>query len=450
MKPLFLMLLTILLTACDEGAPIKQDSRLYEILVKDKEKIRSSEGINLNDFRDADGEQTSNSKTIANCLYFNKITPDRTCSIAENPFIASSSVTPTKAQIMEKLIVSDQWMADNFAKVLDQAPAEMLTLFSSVTGIAIHRDIRPAYFWTATGGIYLDPIYLWETAEQLATVSQQQDFRIKEGGETLDYVSFTSYYKDGAPAWTSEADARDQQDVLYMMSALLFHELAHARDAYPVDAILEASSEEFTYQLADRVEDIGASVTKQLGRLFPLGSQVLKDLASIRYSGPNEELNITTDFFALSADDLAAEFVPDGANDDYSYYAREFDGMRNYYEDTAMLFEEAMLKIHFDIDKEYGFANIVGNQGDCSDYDVVMQITNRIFDDSVKNRASLVVNGLLPNNAYQAYFLQDIDRAPLQFCVPQSDSRSELSQSAAKPSTQNSETKPQLGARRWH
>ena len=102
------------------------------------------------------------------------------------------------------------------------------------------------------------------------------------------------------------------------------------------------------------------------------------------------------------------------------------------------------------LDKEYGFANIVGDQGDCSDYDVVMQITNRIFDDSVNKRASLVVNGLLPNNAYQEYFFQEIDRAPLQFCVTQTDNRSEQGDSTSESPRVDSENRPQLGARRWH
>jgi hypothetical protein len=85
-------------------------------------------------------------------------------------------------------------------------------------------------------------------------------------------------------------------------------------------------------------------------------------------------------------------FEPDGANDDYAY--------SSIYEDTAMLFEEVMMKHYFDVDREMAFTDKppVGEEEFCESYPVRWGFRHRSGDFLVKARAELVLQLLLDKN----------------------------------------------------
>ena len=71
--------------------------------------------------------------------------------------------------IMQRLVVSHDWMGQRFKEVLDILPAEILQLMSGVTAVVIDDDIRPSYYTNWTGAIYLDPANLWLTNDDSLT-----------------------------------------------------------------------------------------------------------------------------------------------------------------------------------------------------------------------------------------------------------------------------------------
>ena len=120
-------------------------------------------------------------------------------------------------------------------------------------------------------------------------------------------------------------------------------------------------------------------------------SDMMFHLANILYRGANAS---ATDR-AITATQVGEYFDPDSGNDDYNYYSQ--------YEDVAMLFEEAMMKLHFDLDRDVGFVHSTNSQF-CNDYIVGWGMRNRIGLERVKERAQWVVAQLLPHRDYSEFF----------------------------------------------
>ncbi|NRA41122.1 MAG: hypothetical protein HRU21_02305, partial [Pseudomonadales bacterium] len=352
----------------------------------------------------------------------------RLCSLEELNFIAADSNSPTVDEIMQRVVVSDPWMADNFRAALQLMPDDMRNLFASVTGVKIDRDIRPAFFTTGTGGIYLDPEYLWVTQEQRRSISDEPDFRAGFGSQ-LQFVSFARYVKDGQLAWRSGNTDRDLSDVVLSLSALLFHELAHARDAFPVSAINTAEPFQTPPQLAQTV----LTTTEIQGLTNPLTSVAMFNLAKVLFEGQSAEI------YAIAANNiLADEFERDGANDEYNYREYVVNNRSLFFEDTAMLFEEVMMKIHYDIDREIVFASSVSAPiVSCGDIEIFWSDVNRAFSPTVIDRAEFVVEQLLPDQDYTAVFDQPPRNAVNTFCQ---------SQQAVRPSSFNPLLQPEPSA----
>lgn len=387
-KYLLPLLAVLLLTGCDdddeERCPSDSDFSEFECVLK-------------KDFVDASGNSTALSQKIANCTILSS--NSSVCTLSQLGFIANTSTTPTKQQILDKLIVSDPWMASNFSTLLDAMPADMYNLFSSVTAIVIHSEIRPAFFWSATGAIYLDAEYLWLTEEQRKSISQKADYRSNYGSQ-LKFIPLYRYTKNGAYAFGTE-DSRTQTQALYSLSALLFHELAHARDFFPVVSILAASGTKTPNQInAD-----SGTTSQQLSLAQPLEDEVIEGLAGVLFYGdaasPAQK--------SLTALQVGTLFEVDGANDLYNYSARQ--------EDAAMLFEETMLKIHYNIDRELAFGTpLANNIESCDDLSFDWIDINRYADPLVIPRVKQVVDGLLPGHTHTAFLNAPVADGSFTWC----------------------------------
>lgn len=99
----------------------------------------------------------------------------------------------------------------------------------------------------------------------------------------------------------------------------------------------------------------------------------------------------------LSAEQVGLDFSVDGANDSYNYSSQ--------YEDTAMLFEEVMMKYHYNVDRELAFTDAPPATGaTCANYIVRWGVRNRIGNPLVKSRAQVIVQKLLGVSNTTAYF----------------------------------------------
>lgn len=332
-------------------------------------------------------------QVLVNCLM--PATNGSLCKLATLPFIGQHAIAPTKADILAHTIVSHPWMATRFSELLDQMPNDILLLFRGVTGVTIGADIRPSYYDPETGGIYLDPEDLWLNLAERNTVSKVPDFR-SDFGSDLKFAEFWRYVKDGDYAWSyypldGAVSTRSISDIVKPMASLLFHELAHANDFMPPALLSSVNSQNTVIEQSDAFGNNYISV--DLNNRSPLLSSVMKAIGQVLYRG----VTATSAQKQLTAGQVGQEFETDGASAGYAY--------SSMYEDTAMLFEEVMMKYHYNIDREQAFVDqpTVSNPS-CDMYVVRWGQRNRIGDPLVKSRAQIVVGQLLGRTDTSAYF----------------------------------------------
>lgn len=319
------------------------------------------------------------------------------CSLARLPLLGQEIASPTVDDIMDRLVISHDWMANNFEEILYSLPEEFLPLFKGLTAVVIDDDIRPAYYTTSTGAIYLDPAYLWTTVADKQTINPKEDYR--QGFD--DELAFRSlgYYTRGyeyAFRFGSLTDnsTRSIEDTTHLLARLLLHELAHANDFIPPDSYIGLDTNLTVNQTASALASQRPS--NVLNNTYPLQSQVLYDLAEVMYFGANASASLR----AVSAEEVGTAFEPDGASDHYAY--------SNQFEDAAMLFETALMKQFFDFDYDVSFIDVPEDESDCENYIVRWGQFNRVGDSEVKARAQYIIGEILPTLDTTMFF-QDLD-----------------------------------------
>ncbi|MCP5077029.1 MAG: hypothetical protein GY951_03120 [Psychromonas sp.] len=324
----------------------------------------------------------------------------RTCSVAELPFIAMSYPNPTIEDIMTRVVVSHDWMGERFEALLSLLPAETLTLLGSVTAVVISDNIRPSFYWTGSGAIYLDPASLWLSNEEKSTIDQTPDYR-NAYTSGLSYDFFHRFVKDGQAAYQYYSLTGDQErdidDILIPVASLLFHELAHANDFMPQDLMDSLILDNPLWSEINRFSNI--QLSRQLKQSYPISDRTLKSQAAILYLGQKA----TDEQKEQSAEYLGSLMEQEGANHLYAY--------SNQAEDVAMLFQATMLNYYYGIEMDGAF--VIQPEVDspnCSDYIVAWGQRNRIADPISKPRASFVAQQLLPNIDFTHFFNQ-IDEA---------------------------------------
>ena len=133
------------------------------------------------------------------CVYTNTLISS--CTLAKVPLLAaevnSSSATPSIASIMDRVVVSHQWMGDRFKEFLtdNDINHDIKKLLRATTAIVISYDIRPSFYWAATGAIYLDAENFWLTPQERDTINEAPDFRADFGND-LQFIIPWRYIKD--------------------------------------------------------------------------------------------------------------------------------------------------------------------------------------------------------------------------------------------------------------
>ncbi|MBL4910195.1 MAG: hypothetical protein JKX78_09335 [Alteromonadaceae bacterium] len=322
------------------------------------------------------------------CVYNNSLTSS--CTLGTLPLIAQQTSTPTVDDIMSRVVVSHQWMGDRFKEFLTQYDTnnDFKNLLRATTAIVISYDVRPSFYWAATGAIYLDANNFWLTPDERDTINEAPDYRAAFGND-LQFVMPWRYVinNDYASAYIASDSrvTRTGQDGLYRLSSLLFHELAHANDFLP-------STEWFSYNSNTRVLD--AACTNQqcsdvessiLANSYPLQSETMRQLAKVSFAGASA--NDTQKAFLPS--DISSFFSPDGATDYYN-----FSSLR---EDYAMLFEEVMMYTRYNIQRDVAVTNQpTGDVVYANDYIVNWGQRGRAGNNNIKPRANFVVQRVLP------------------------------------------------------
>ncbi len=379
-SPLFATLIFSVLTACSESGADGEavvDDDLYQV-VADTYAYRGD-----SPYADA----------LENCAKINS--SSLSCTPQELPPLGMQSSSPGIDDIMQRVLVSHDWMGERFETILGILPADIRLLMRSTTAVIIDADIRPSFYWRGTGAIYIDPAYLWVSQEEKATVSYEPDYRTGFGSE-LQFAVYTQFMDDGESAysWCSMGDddcQRELSDIELPLARLLYHELAHANDYLPFDEIASLDPQVSLY------DSLGYLEARRVNRLLhdssPLLSATIKALAEVRYRGGDA----TEMQKAITPETVGSEFHNDGSLSFYSYVTR--------LEDVAMLFEAAMMKQHYGFDFLIGVTNVPEQEEPaCDDYILGWGQRNRLATALVSPRAKLVAGAILPDVDWNTTF----------------------------------------------
>ncbi|MEO0436127.1 MAG: hypothetical protein AAF098_04400 [Pseudomonadota bacterium] len=310
------------------------------------------------------------------------------CTMLEFPLIGQETSQANVDQVMERVLVSHQWMADRFEELLQEMPPIILTMMGSLTSIVIGDTVRPAYFTSATNSMYLDADFIWLTSEERDTISRDPDFRV-EFQSNVAFSDLSRYVKDGNSVGrvaydTDENGDRTIAQLAPWTAALLFHELAHANDAIPSSAY--GSLNPFLAPFQQNVN----RVADTLVNTSPLLSPELFGVAEVLFFGatPTEAEG------SYSANDIGQFFAADRANALYSFSTP--------FEDLAMLVEEFMMAAYFNAYRDVAFTSLPTDPQECDDYVLAWGERNRVATPVVRKRLEVVLEELFPSINFEA------------------------------------------------
>ncbi len=324
-------------------------------------------------------------------------TTDEVCLLSDLPLLIEEGDSITVDDVMDRLLVSHEWMGVRFRQWLEIMPNDLLQLFSAVTTVVIDAEVRPSFYYPATSTIYLDAAYFWLTVEEKSVISTEEDYR-SEFSNDLAFISFSRHVLDSEYAWfnysLTDNEERGLADTYLNAARLLLHELLHANDFFPPSESPYLSQQQTIYDAYLALED--ERISTQLVADMPLESEVLADLAQVMFFGETATLQQQL----LTAAEVGEELESDNANDTYAY--------SNAREDAAMLFQEAMMKYLFDVDRDIAYIDVpVGDDLICDDYIVAWGQRGRIGDSEVKTRAQFVVEEVYLDQDFSLFF-QDL------------------------------------------
>jgi len=336
---------------------------------------------------------------LQGCVYSNQLA--NSCTLTTLPLIGQETAenASDKAAIMNRVLVSHDWMGKNFEAFLDNLDphSDFATLLQSVTAIVISYDVRPSFYWVATGAIYLDPEDLWLTAAERDTINEAADYR-SAFGQDLQFLVPWRYVKnnDYASIYRSPAlrQSRSLSELEPDLASLLYHELAHANDYFPrsIHSSLQGPTLVDDYNRRSANKALGSD---QLTNTLPLQSTEMQSLAEVNFLGDNA----TATERSYSPADVASFFSPDRANDFYNYSTSR--------EDAAMLFEEAMMSYRLGIQRDVAVTDkpaVISS----STVTVNWGQRGRIAEPAIQARAAMIIDYLMP----------ELDGAAIEAALP--------------------------------
>ncbi|WP_341501430.1 hypothetical protein [Gallaecimonas sp. GXIMD4217] len=322
---------------------------------------------------------------LRGCVYSNQITDSNACYLSKLPAIGMDTETPSVADIMDRVVVSHDWMGERFERFLTELDPndDFKNLLRATSAIVISHDVRPSFYWALTGAIYLDADNLWLTPTERDLINEQPDYRSNFGND-LQFIMPWRYVKqqgDGSydyafRYWDPAArQTRSFEELEADLGSLLYHELAHANDFMPKSKWQTVSMNQEFWRAAVNGQIVSEDLTAQ----DPLLSQNMKDLAKVSFHGETA----TAAQKGYTPNDVANFFAPDKANAYYSYSSTR--------EDLAMAFEELMMDMRYGIERDQAVTELAESR-----YRIAWGQRGRMGDADIKPRIQFAVDNLLP------------------------------------------------------
>jgi len=327
---------------------------------------------------------------LVGCVYSNEISFNDTCQFNELPLIAQDTTTPSIDDIMNRVVVSHHWMGENFRAFLENNDPnnDFKNLLRATTAIVISYDVRPSYYWVVTGAIHLDANYFWLTPNERDTINQAKDYRADFGSD-LGFAMPWRYVKDNDYTTTYISEntrvSRQPEDILFGLTALMYHELAHANDFFPASSWSNLHATDEILVAAQNIADTTGFKSDQLKNTLPLLGSEMFDLAQVRFHGV--EASATQKSY--QPNDITVFFSSETAPQFYNYSSIR--------EDYAMLFDGFMMKARYNISRDVAVSTLPKNTTET--YLVDWGQRGRIGEESIKPRVLYALTNILPEFA---------------------------------------------------
>jgi len=325
------------------------------------------------------------------CVYDAAQTDARLCPLSRLPLLAQETggALPTVEQVMARVLVSHDWMGRNFETLLRQhdGRGDFRRMLMSTTAIVIGAQVRPSFYFAATGAIYLDADNFWLNPDERDTLNEAADYR-SGFGSALQFSQLWRYVRDGRSMFSyydpEERQTRTSDAMLNESASLLYHELGHALDFLPPNAYagLDASQGVWAniwprYAQRRIVSDL-------LSAAHPLSSSEWQGLGQVLFQGKTADATQG----AYTPAQLGAAFEADRANDFYAYSTPR--------EDAAMLFEETLLASRLGYQRDVALTDRIQSDATGSSIIVRWGQRGRVGDPRIKPRARLVLEQMAP------------------------------------------------------
>ncbi|MES2299667.1 MAG: hypothetical protein V4582_21695 [Pseudomonadota bacterium] len=338
---------------------------------------------------------------LASCVYdtglfYDDAGNNNFCTAAKLPLLdqeAGPGNVPTVAQVMGRVLVSHDFLGANFEQFLQfQDPnGDFRRMLGAVNTIVIGSHVRPSFYQSATGAIYLDADNLWLTPQQRDVVTEVPDYR-SEFGSALNFsglgrmVKNNDYAKRSFPV--NQRIERQPEELIFKIGDLMYHELGHAGDFFPPGNRNLNPNKSTWENVVDRLT-AKSLPSDELATTYPLRSQEMKGLGQVLYRGATA--NATQRGY--SATDVGGFFGGDVASDDYAY---SINGTSNSREDLAMLMEEFMMSYRHGVQFDFAYTNPITDNTTASDLFVAWGQRGRINAPGVNPRIKLVLKRIAP------------------------------------------------------
>ncbi|MEO7495038.1 MAG: hypothetical protein ABIT83_00480, partial [Massilia sp.] len=327
--------------------------------------------------------------------------------------------SPTVAQIMNRVVVSHDFLGANFEQFLNSQDAngDFRRLLGSVTAIVIGSHVRPSFYTFATGAIYLDADNFWLTPQQRDVVTEVADYR-EAFAKPFKYSHLNRMVLNGDYADKYIApdvrQSRSVSDLIYQAGRLMYHELGHANDFFPsANRVIDPALK--IYDAAAPRVNAKTLPSDLLAAQYPLVSAEMRDLAAVLYGG----VTPTSIQTAYTAAQIGGFFGPDRATDDYAY--------TNTREDLAMLYEEFMMYTRHNVRYDTVYTELITSSTTANQLGIVWGQRGRIGATAIKPRIKLVLA-----NAYPTILPSAVDALPAPITLSGTWTSS-LSQTSAPP-----------------
>jgi hypothetical protein len=328
---------------------------------------------------------------LRDCIYTPALSNANLCNLGRLPILGTETrgELPTVEQVMARVLVSNDWMGQRFEAFLREQDAngDFRRLLNATTAIVIGGRVRPAFYWSATGAIYLDADYLWQTPAERDTVSEAPDPR-SDYGSDLAYTMLWRYVQGnqsagGRPSVLARS-SRDSAALIPALGRLLYHELTHANDFLPprTHLLLNAALRVYEATPANTASD-------QLRTQLPFYSQEMVDLGRVQFFG----VASTAVQRAYQPADIVRFFSADRVTDDYSYSWPTGQSVPR--EDAAMLAEEALMQLRHGVLRDVAVTPQYVS-GSSADLVVAWGQRGRVGDAAIKPRVALVLAQTMP------------------------------------------------------